>query len=92
MAGQSQNILDMGDNSVFIDADMAESTSKSLWLRIGQMSKNDARLVRLNARQARTLGFALLIHADALDDRLKTARSAGSSDDDTAVQFHDLAL
>jgi hypothetical protein len=80
MTGQSQHVLDLGDNSVFIDADTEELMSESLWLRIGQLATSDTRLVRLSPKQARTLGFALMIHADLLEERLNAAKPVSGQD------------
>ena len=70
----SQRILDFGENSVFIEADPDESFNNSFWLRIGPIEQAENRLVRLTTSQARTLGWALLVHADGLDDRQKERR------------------
>ena len=83
MTGQSQHVLDLGDNSVFIDADTEELMSESLWLRVGLLAMSDTRLVRLNPKQARTLGFALMIHADLLEERVNAAKSVSDHDEPT---------
>ena len=83
MTGQSQHVLDLGDNSVFIDADTDELMSESLWLRVGLLAMSDTRLVRLNPKQARTLGFALMIHADLLEERVNAVKSISDHDEPT---------
>ncbi len=83
MTGQSQHVLDLGDNSVFIDSDVDELKSESLWLRVGQLAMSDSRIVRLTPKQARTLGFALMIHADLLEERLNAAKPASGHDEPT---------
>ena len=70
----SQRILDFGDRSVYIDADPGESSSNSIWLRIGRIESDQSQQARLTASQAQSLAYALLIHAEDLQDRQKRRR------------------
>ena len=71
MPSNTQRILDFGDNSVFIEADPEERISSSFWLRIGRTEQAQGRPLRLTVPQARILGWALLVHADGVDERQK---------------------
>src|SRR5581483_3601349 len=67
----SQRILDFGEHSIYIDADPGESSSNSVWLRIGRIESEQSQQARLTASQARSLAYALLVHAEDLEDRQK---------------------
>jgi hypothetical protein len=67
----SQRILDFGDHSIYIDADPGETSSNSVWLRIGRIESEQSQQARLTASQARSLAYALLVHAEDLEDRQK---------------------
>ena len=90
----SQRILDFGDNSIFIDADPGEPSSNSIWLRIGRIETDESQQARLTATQARTLAYALLVHAEGLEDREKQRSAAPVEAEDriSSVPFERAAV